>query len=395
MTLKLFYNLIGTISDKLLVVYIAIILLDRLGLNEFGKWSVYYQFALLFYDFIYSPQLTLMSINYTKSGKDSFKLYKPYYYIIVSIIIIILYYTFFSNLQLISIVEIGFAVILGYYNYSVLFLRFEGKDLDYFIASLLKLTLFIIFIELSYKFTGSISYSTILIAIFIAYLFVLLYSYKKQNILLRGIENNIDRYFFFSNSLYGASTSNINGSDKFAIKYLTQNLELVGAYSFITYIVTLPTIVIEAIKKSVIPNIYKNIEKKGNENTWSIKYLIIIGFLIQLITPVIVYYLLVETNIINLNIDSYNITKYDIIILSFGYAIYTFYHYFNPFYFYNKRTDLLLLITLMCFIGYLICVTIMENSLSNFILAKASMLIFVSSLTIIGNVYLKRYVRKD
>lgn len=390
MILKLLYNLIGTISDKLLIVYIAIILLDRLGLPEFGIWSVYYQFALLFFAIVYSPQLTLMSINYAKRGEDSFKLYKPKYFITASITVITLYYVFFAKFQINSILEIGLVIILGYYNYSVLFLRFEGKDFEYFIASLLKLILFIILIELYYLLLGDISHETLVITTFISYLIALLFSYKSQNILLRGIENNIDRYFFFSNSLYGASSSNINGSDKFAIKYLTQNLEMVGAYSFINYIVTLPTIVIEAIKKSVIPNIYKNIEKTGSENVWSIKYLIIIGFLFQLMIPVLIYYLLIELKSINIDIESYNISKYDIIILSFGYSVFTFYHYFNPLYFYKKRTDFLLVITLLCFIGYLIYITLTVNSLGNFILAKACMLIFVSLLTITGNLIQKR-----
>jgi hypothetical protein len=144
-----------------------------------------------------------------------------------------------------------------------------------------------------------------------------------------------------------------------------------------------PTIIVEAMKKSIQPKMYKELAEK---NTISRKTLIQIltalSFIlvIQVIVPCIMFYLLGVLNLIHEDFMAIKNSYYFISILSLGFFFQAIYHFINPVHFYYKKSMLLFYVQMSCMIIYVIILYFFSSwfDFEKFMWLKSLILILVT-----------------
>jgi len=378
------YNLLGSLFDKGLPMIISALLTKFMTANEYGKWSLFYTFILISYAFSATPLLTVFSRKFYSQDQSNQRMYIYFYKLVflLQALSLAVYYIFFSPISWTAFLEIPAIICINLYDYLALFFRFKGKDVLYLRESFIRFAFFAAVIAVSILVLHKVPY-WLLIGTFIVSHIPSFFKALTYISLPKSSEKSDFKEFFFLSS-YGLSTSLVNGMDKFIIVASGFSLSFLGYYSFIYSLTNTPTIVVEALKKTMNPIIYKELSEqdKLSSKTKRLIYLIIIAlFVIQMTLPVTVYSILRYLNLINkafMGAESYTY----IYILSIGFFFQGIYHFLNPYYFFYKKSGQLLVIQLICIAIYLVVLIYIvgAKSYSNFMWTNTGLLVAITLL---------------
>jgi len=373
---------------------LSVLLTHYFSKESYALWSLFFQFMLFSDAIVMSPTLSIFSRLHHFSNKNMLTFYQIKLSLAALILSSLFYYSFFSLNNKFFTLEIATLLTYFLYNYVSIFLRFSGNDIKYFFISLFKLLIFgvsFIWIKSNYS---QIEYSFMLKLFFISHLlviipFIFILNFKKTK------EDNSTTNEFLNLSVYGASSGAVNGLDKFLISGLNLPIQFLATYSLIYSVVTIPNIIIEAFKKSLLPMMFKDYsEKKGKlrkKSKSKIKYSIIIISISQLIAPTFIFYFFSKYEIINNEYLDYQNIIVSIIILSIALTIFSYYHFINPIIIFFKKTWIMTLALFLSTIIYLTYLYFFNNeSLLIWSLSKLILMLMCVTLTI---AFKKKFLR--
>lgn len=392
---SVFLNLFGSLFDKGLPIFTTAFITKYMSSHDYGLWSLFFAFLLISNTFITSPILTIFSRKFFSLSQGEQKMHIYFYKLLflLQTICFLIFYLFFKDFTKISVFEICGLLLFNIYSYIGLFFRFKKWDMFYLIHSFIRLLIFSLLILIFIIFNGVLSYAALLISFVICHIPSLIHSLKY--IVFKKDDDINDLKEFFSLSVYGASTSLVSNLDRFVISFLGFSMSFLGYYSFIYALTNVPTIFVEALKKTMVPIMFKEWSEKGTLSYNTRKYLYRISGLLlinQMLLPYLTYYFLIHFNLVNIDFIRPESLNY-IIVLSVGFYFQNLYHFVNPYYFFAKKSINLLVILMLCLGMYLILINfVFRDSLSyiSFMYAKSLLLVSVTCLTMIyGKIYFK------
>lgn len=381
------YNLVGSVFDKGLPIIISALLTKFMTTQDYGKWSLLYTFILISNSFSASPILAIFARKFFKYPPDEQKMYLYFFKLvaILQILSLIVYYMFFSPLSYSAFLEIPALVLMNLYAYFALFLRFQGSDLKYMWHSLVRLIVFAAILLVPILILKKVSYSTLIAIFLISHIPSFIKTIKLLAISNESEKGDLKE--FISLSAYGLSTSLVNGVDRFIMIASGYSLSFLGYYSFLYSIGNTPTIIVEAFKKTINPVMYKELSVDGKLSNSTKKNVFIICailFVVQLTVPTAVYFILKHLNLINpaFIMDKAYIYIY---ILSIGFFFQGVYHFLNPYYFFFRKSGLLLLIQAICMGVYFLFIKYTSSPLdySGFMWVKTGLLVSITLLLLL------------
>lgn len=351
------YNLIGSVFDKGLPLIITAFLNKFMTSDDYGQWALFYQFILIANAFCASPVLAFFSRKYFSklAGEENNKLH-IYNAILVGGMLMFcfsVYYLHFSPANY-ALLEVPTLLLFLLYGYLALFFRFNGKDQEYLKSSLLRLLIFALLVFLGILFGNKVSYNVIIGAFLIAHIpsFIISLKYVSWP---KSIKVKEKKEFWYL-STYGLSTSLVNGMDKFVIVGAGLSYSFLGFYSFLYTLTNAPTIIVEALKKTLNPIMFKEFAQNGGISTKTKKKIFHISLIIlgcQFTLPFLGFYLLKRMDLINPEFLSVGNHYQYIFILSLGFFFQGIYHFINPYYIFFKKTNYLLIIQVVSMLIYL------------------------------------------
>jgi O-antigen/teichoic acid export membrane protein len=389
------YNLIGSTFDKGLPMIVSALLTKFMSPADYGRWSLFFAFLLISFTITSSPLFTIFARKFYTYKESDQKMYIYFYrlLVVVQATSILIYYTFFSSISWISIFEILCIIFMNLYSYIALFFRYKKWDMFYMRHSFYRLIVFSAVLFISILLFKRITYSLLLIAFTVCHIPSFISSFKYLAFPTKN-EVKDDLNEFAHLSIYGFSTSMVSGVDKLIIASLGFNLSFLGYYSFIYALTNIPTVIIEALKQTMTPTMFKEWTKFGKLSLRTKKNLYLICFLlfiIQFSLPQIVYQILVHLKMINAAFVQPE-SVYFIFLLSIGCYFFSLYHFINPIYFFNKKSLTLLLIQLSCLFAYFIVVRLFKSSLDYkmFLVLKTFLL---SSITLFTFMFSRIFIK--
>lgn len=380
----LLYNLVGTIFDKGLPLIISAFLTKVITAEDFGRWSLFYQFLIIASAVSFSPMLGIFSRNFhNQKNRLSLNLYSFPLFLLLLFICVVVYYGIYSEWSYFSILEL--VTLFGFlaYSYMTTSFRFTGFDKRYMYVSLVRLLIFCVVLGGAYLSYGSISYKHLVLGMAINHLPSLIYVLRKVNIIWRG--NGAE---FLSLSSYGFSSSMVGGADKFIILNMGGSLEFLGLYSFFYSLSNAPNIIIEALKKTIQPAMYKELGQRRMLSSSLRKKLVWVGISIvavQFVLPVVGFYLLKELDVINPDFLDTEHPISIILIFSVGLSCLGLYHFVNPIFIANRKSFILVVIQLFALFLYVISISYLFEGIGDYkyFVGKSGLFVLVLGISVL------------
>lgn len=387
---SLVFNFAGTILDKMLPILVTAFLTNSMSIQTINNWTLFYQY-MIFTNIICFATLTTRFSRVFFLTSDKHFVFDNYGLSIFTFTILTLIYYFISKNHSNLILQIFGVLSASLYNYFVHYLRFCSRDKIFFYSSILRFLIFTLLIII-FIIDGEISFLELLIAFLLSSIFFL---YK--------IFSRVKKTKFFSKDLvkedmsliaYGVSASAINGADRFIIGYFFLGGSFLGYYNLIYSITNLPTIFTESVKKSLNPQVYKDLSESGAIRNTTKKHITIYSIIIivlQFTLPFIAIYFLTFFNLINKSLLEGRNLYLCSIYLSIGFVFQGFYHLINPIYFFYKKANYLMGFQVISFCSYLIIINTNIKNEILFYLANTIMLMLITILTY----FLSKYKMKN
>lgn len=389
------FNFFGTVFDKALPFLVVVVANKFMQTNEFGLWALFSQFQIAVSSIIFSPVFNRFMREFGQGVIPFFSLKFSNAHVLLFLMSL-----FGLGFYVIYDIGIGYMVLLlvyslffSIYNYAAIQLRFYGRDSKYAIYSVMRLAILVIMFFLFTAQDNQMDLSELLISMILSHVPIFFISLKS--ISLNFSNDQLKEYFHLA--AYGTTSTLTNGIEKFSYSYIGLSTGMLGYYHLIYSISSFPTVLVEVLKKTYQPKIYKNLGEKGVfYKGFKVKFIYSIVFLtiFQLTMPVILYLILRHWGLLNKEYMSFPNSVEYIVVLSTGLSFYNVYHFLNPIFFFNKKSMVLMLVQIgavLVFLG-LVFVLVSEvavlSTLDSVILAKAVMLLLVLVFTI---VCLKKY----
>lgn len=395
------YNLIGAILDKGLPIIVSALLTKFMSPEDYGQWSLFYAFLLISFAVTSSPLLTLFARKFYTYKADDQRMYIYFYRLLLLLqaISILIYYTFFSLLSYVSIFEIIAIIFMNLYAYIALFFRYKKLEMLYMKHSFFRLLIFAALLLLAIFIFKTISYFILLVSFTLCHIPSFISSFKYLAFPSKeAVKDDLNEFAHLS--IYGLSTSLVSGVDKLIIASLGFSLSFLGYYSFIYALTNIPTVLIEALKQTMTPTMFREWATSGELSKRTMKYLYLIGaflFVIQLILPQVVYQALVYLKLINVAFIQPESVHY-IFLLSIGFYFFSLYHFINPVYFFNKKSLNLLFIQASCLLLYFVLLKLLRTYLNYdmFMILKTLLLTSITLMTFLfSRIIIKKRVIID
>lgn len=389
-------NLLGTFLDKGMPLIIGIILSKYMSSDTFGTWSLYYQFLLIVNLMVTSPVLGFFSRYFFQSSYNDKSIMIIYNYIVVFLMLFlsfIIFYLFFQPFTSISFLEIISLFGFVSYIYYTLYLRFIKEDKKYVISAFWRLTIFVITISIGYFYYGIITYQILLISFCLSHSISLFQACKKYSI--QNKYAKIELKEFLSLSIYGISSSTVNGADKFIIIALGNSKAFLGYYSYFFTLASAPNLLVEAFKKKYTPiqfSEYANNKQLSTETKKGIILFLVSFSIVQIAGPIILYKVLRFLDLVNIEYTTIENVEYLLLIFSFGLYGFSIYHFINPYLIFYKKSIYMTLSLILSFSIYLVFLNFSVYSDNLFYLAfyKSIMLVCATVVTFL----LSRLIKK-
>lgn len=357
--------------------------------QEYGKWSLFYQFILIINAVCATPIMTIFSRNFYNLEDDNQNMfiYNYKHVFLLFIFFSVMYYVFFGKISTAIFIEIPALLCISLYSYLGLFFRFRSEDKKYFTYSLIRLLVFGLIVLGVISVYGKISYLNLTLIFILSHIpsllkTVNLVDFKSQN-------KKSDLKEFYSLSVYGLSTSLVNGLDKFAILASGFSLNFLAYYSFIYTLTNSPTIIVEAMKKTIQPKMYKELAENSKISKKTFKQILkslSVIFVIQVIVPFFMFYLLATLNLIHNDFMKIENSYYFIFILSIGFFFQAIYHFINPIHFFYKKSMILLYIQTGSMIIYVLILFMFSSwfDYEKFMWLKSLILILITLVCLVS-----------
>ncbi|AWH75134.1 hypothetical protein DCS32_13470 [Dokdonia sp. Dokd-P16] len=396
--MKFSLNLLGTFLDKGIPLIIGILLSKYMTSESFGTWSLFYQFLLIVNLIATSPVLGFFSRYFFQSSYDDKSVMVIYNYAFVFLIFVfsfIIFYGFFQPFTRVSLLEI--LSLLGFtsYIYYTLYLRFIKEDLKYVLSALLRITVLIVTIAIGYYFSGIITYELLITAFCLSHVLSLIQALRKYK--LKKKYAQLELREFLSLSIYGISSSTVNGSDKFIILALGNSKAFLGVYSYFFTLASAPNLLVEAFKKIYTPIQFREYAEEGKLTSKTkkgiITFLLVFSF-IQLAGPLILYRFLLFLKMVNVEYIAVENVEYLLLLFSFGLYGFSIYHFINPYLIYFKKTLFMTFSLAAAFVIYLLFLHFGYGSNDLFYLAICKSVMLVSA-TILTFLCSKLFIKKS
>ncbi|MBF4986192.1 hypothetical protein FNJ87_18350 [Nonlabens mediterrranea] len=147
----------------------------------------------------------------------------------------------------------------------------------------------------------------------------------------------------------------MNGMDKicFGSKF---DPEILGIYSYAIALATSSNLVVEAVKKVIVPQMYKDYSRFNelSSNTQKLRNkLMTTIFVIQTIAPFVLFYLLRYMDLIKIEYYQYDNFILVLFLNSISFAFFSFYHFLNPLYISLKKSNWMTLSMAIAILVYL------------------------------------------
>ncbi len=357
--------------------------------DEFGFWALYAQYQIAVSTIIFSPIYNKFMRKFGV-GEESVINLKIYHFKLVSVLTLISAFLFgyFYNISIIDMILLFlYSLLFVLYNYLSIQFRFFSKELYYATHSLLRLFLVAAGIVSVIYIYGSLKLEVLLWLLILSHIPILIASIKYLSIIIK--KGDVLEYIHLAG--YGTTSTLINGVEKFTYSIVGLSLTELGYYNLVYTLSSSPTILVETLKKTFHPDIYKNVGKgKSILSGFSklSKMLLLLLAVGQLIIPIVAYYMLTYLNLINEEFYKYPFVT-DILILSFGFVLYNYFHFVNPYYFGNKKSPVLIIIQLFSVTVFILFSLMLAlfftdlNSLRSVVISKSVMisLVFILSFT--------------
>jgi len=300
------YNLFGTFFDKGLILFTSFYLTSLISVANYGKWVLFYQFVVIAMALSFAPLYSIFSRRFSSNGNGNKKTLPVYQIELLAVIIILIvsFYLilvgdlFLAALFLLSLMS------FGGYNYLSLYFRFSQNDKTYFFVSLLRISLFILIVLFGLYF--SFNSEKLIVLAFLICNFIVLIPYLKYFKIVKS--PLVKSQEFLHLMLYGASSALMNGLDKlcFGAKF---SPEVLGIYSYAIALSTASNLIVEAAKKVIVPDMYKDYASlnKLSLGTRKLKNkLLVFIFVIQVTSPFALYHVLKFLGLIKIEYYQYD-----------------------------------------------------------------------------------------
>lgn len=387
---NLLFNFFGTIFDKMLPIIVTAFLTKSMSVQVYNDWTLFYQY-MIFSNVICFAAITTRFSRLFYHSKNTKLSFDNYGLSIVLFIVITFIYLFIIKSTTYLFLQISCIILSSLYSYFAQYLRFSAKDYLFFISSVFRFLIFLILILIFYS-DKTITFFELLLSLFIStipFLLLIIKNIKKSKI--------IDKSYLkedFSLIGYGISSSSINGADKFIIGYFFLNNSFLGYYSLIYSITNLPSLLTEAVKKTINPQVYNDLSSNSQisvKTKEKISFFIILICLVQFILPIFAIFLLLYFDLLNKNIIENRDLYMNSIYLSAGFVFHAIFQIINPIYFYFKKSFYLLIFQVFSFLVYLIIILLNSKNEMLYYLANSIMLIMIASMTI----YFAKFNKKN
>lgn len=392
---SLVFNFAGTLLDKMLPILVTAFLANSMSIQTINNWSLFYQYMIFTNIICFSTLTTRFSRVFFLTSDKRF-VFDNYGLSIFTFIILTFIYFYISKNYSNLFFQIFGVLLASLYNYFVHYLRFCARDKMFFYSSMLRFFIFTLLIII-FIIDGEITFFELLIAFLFSSFFFLyqIFSKIKES---KFLSKNLIKEDM-SLIAYGISTSSINGADRFIIGYFFLGSSFLGFYNLIYSITNLPTIFTESVKKSLNPQVYKDLSETGAirvETKKKIAIYSIIILIIQFTLPFIAIYFLTFFNLINKGLLEGRNLYLCSLYLSVGFVFQGFYQLNNPIYFFYQKTNYIMFFQVVSFCIYLIIININIKNEALFYIANTIMLVLITLVTYFyGNFKLKKnYINK-
>lgn len=315
---------LGAGFDKGLIIIISLLLVEFIGLENYGKWGIFYQFVIIGGNILINPQVALYKIN---SGDKSFIIFDKKKFFLSVLIIAIITLIYFGNPK-ISLFAFLSVILLFVYQYLNTIYRFIARTSSYTFNTFLRFFIFLFTFIIIQNIIPD-SFTALVFAYIVSLLGVLvvrnrhLRNLKFQKLLTKG------EYYLLI--VYGLTSTLSTGIDKLILEKGGVDLETIGLYTYVLSLAYIPNFVIEVVYKTIQPKIFSSFRKEETFD-YKLKEQIKLGQIIiitaNIIIPVAFYHFSLVTGIISEDFAA-NVKISWILISSIIMAIYSLYHYFN------------------------------------------------------------------
>jgi len=342
----LFDVFVGAGFDKGLIIIVSLFLVEYIGLENYGKWSVFYQFIIIGGNILINPQVALYKI---KSGEQKFIIFDSNKLILSITFIALITLVFFDDREtgLFAFISI---ISLFIYQYLNTVHRFTSKTYNYTLNSGVRFFVFLLTFAVGLKFLQNTFIA--LVYSYVISLFIVI-AFRHRYLLNHEFLRISDKKEYYLLLVYGLISTLSTGVDKLVLEKSNLNIEIIGLYAYVLSLANIPNFTIEVVYKTIQPRIFSSF-RKGVPFTEEIKSQIKLGQLVivlsNLIIPISFYYLSLNLGIISREFAA-NIKISWILASSFIMAVYSFYHFYNMKIIHNNSTGKLsqFMVIICCF----------------------------------------------
>lgn len=335
------FNLLATgisvLTAKIIPLIISMYLVLKMSVDDYADWIYLFQCVL----FASSGLGTLINTEFSKKYKpDEYKRLQLSIYIgshdkyVLSVLILAIVLLLVNYGTIIVILSVLLFILNVFNNYILLALRFSGKFSYLVLLSAVRLFSF-----LPILCVQNVSLYQLALFMLISLIISNILIFYKFEITIKKYKSGAEMLWLLS---YGLVTSIFITFERFYLKLIGTEPE---EYSTIVYVVSLVMIVIpivEVVKQYLVPSLYLKYQDKSYSFFKDTKVLTYLGilFVVQILLPISVYFILYKLNGLPIFMENFAFTN--IFILSFGYAIFSLYHFLNPAFFLSNASRTLL-----------------------------------------------------
>ena len=375
----LLFTTIGVLFEKILPLLISFIFINKIDDVQYGLWIICFQFFLIINSSITTP----LTLNFNKYffASTSKKIH-----IAEARLIILIFLLSFAVLLLVPNISLLIAclvtVMIGCSVFSSLifnYLRYSEQNLKYALYSGIRFFLFF-FCLISLGFDDEIEINEILQSFIISNSLPFIGFIKCFKITFKSKDFKNE---FLKLSFYGVTTFFLSGIDRAVLGFYSFDLVSIATIGYAGTIANVPSMLTETLKKYLSPLFFRDFTLKGFYSNKTIKSTTVffIGLtLVQLILPIVFFFILKKTELIKNSLVTTDFISL-IIVFSLSMAIYNLYHFLNPILFYKNKSEKLIVVLLLCSTMFLLLLTVPVVFISTIL--KVSLLKLLTSILLV------------
>lgn len=372
-------NLVGTLFDKALTIIVSLVLINKVSPVDYVKWGLMMTYIVLVNTILFSKvHLDFYKDRNRPIPHNWLHIYNTKWILFGIIVIGILNFNI-NKTFLEYIIEFFVFITYPLYEYFSVSIRYRNLSMEYAKNAVFKFLIFGFIVSFEWYF-DLLNYLNILFAFFISIVFILSTGIKRISFQKFSRLNYSDIWPTFTIAAYGLTSGIIGGFEKILGANLGYSPQSMSTIILISTYASIPSLFVEAAKKTITPLKFKLLAKEihiAQEKNYFIKIFLIL-LALQLTFPLFIFYFADKINFYSEEL--FTTRNYSLIfIYSCGLCFYVYYHFFNPYYFFNDKVYILLFIQISLIILTALWGFFMfdNSSVLGIIILKALLLFFI------------------